>query len=201
MARRTANIEDSGFWICDFGFESCGVRCSIQNPKSKIQNAKRAFTLAESLIASVVLAAAVIGISSTVGVSYKQTRVLQTTSSAGALAEQLLEEISAKPWNDPDSGTATAADRETGGRSQYDNIYDYSGFADVSSGLNTLGGDTVSTGGGELYSRSVKVEVLSSPNGALSSSGSFARITVTVTAPGGDRVALSKTVCRTNVVK
>lgn len=167
---------------------------------SNTSTARPAFTLAESLIAAVVLAAGVIGISSTVGVSYKQTRALQTNSSAASLAEQLMEEISAKPWNDPDSGTATAADRE-GDRTQYDNIYDYFDFNDVSIGLTTLAGDAVVTGGGERYTRTASVQYLSGPNGSPDSNGAFARITVTVTGPHGERAELKRVVARTNVVK
>lgn len=191
MAGLTARIDRGGV-ISD---HVSGISRPIRDPR-----VCRAFTLAESLIASVVLAAGVIGISSTLGVSYKQSRVLQTTSSAAALAEQLMEEISAKPWSDPDTGLATDADRESA-RAQYDNVFDYNGFADLSSGLTTLGGDSVATVGGELYSRSVTVEVMNGPAGSANADGAFARVTVTVTAPGGDRVQLGKTVCRTNVVK
>src|SRR3954469_18399749 len=64
------------------------------------------FTLAEAMIASVVLAVCVIGISTSIGASYQQDQAVQQMSTSIALSRELMEEISAKPFDDPNGTSA-----------------------------------------------------------------------------------------------
>src|SRR5213083_640533 len=59
---------------------------------------RAAFTLAEGLIASVILALAVGGIIAPISASYQQTRTVKQTSIAISMAQQLLDEILSKPY-------------------------------------------------------------------------------------------------------
>ena len=56
------------------------------------------FTLVESLIATVILAIAVVGIAGTLAATYQQSKEQTSSAEATQLARQLMEEISAKPF-------------------------------------------------------------------------------------------------------
>src|SRR5690348_4490218 len=61
----------------------------------------RAFTLAEALIASVVLATAVVGLAGVLSVSSSQARAMDVDATSLALARQLMEEVLARPFDPP----------------------------------------------------------------------------------------------------
>src|SRR5690606_14095249 len=64
---------------------------------------RRGFTLTESLIASAVLAASVIGVAAALSASYQHAATLESTATATTLARQLLEQVVAMPFDDADS--------------------------------------------------------------------------------------------------
>jgi prepilin-type N-terminal cleavage/methylation domain-containing protein len=147
------------------------------------------FTLIESLIASVVLAIAVVGIAGAVGASYKQTGALDNDSVAIAMARALLEEAASKPFaNSTASSKASAGNFD---RSTYTSIADYHGYHDTSP-FTTLGGQTLDVGAG--YSRSVTYTVPASVTvgSTTTSLSDFGRITVTVSSTTGRDVTLSR---------
>jgi prepilin-type N-terminal cleavage/methylation domain-containing protein len=112
------------------------------------------FTLIESLIASVVLAIAVVGIAGALGASFKQTSALDNDAAAVAVARALLEEAASKPF-----AASTAASKASAGnldRSTYTNVADYHGYHDTSP-FTTFAGGTVDLGTG--YTRSVTYTV------------------------------------------
>ena len=160
---------------------------------------RRGFTLAESLVASVVLAVAVVAIAGTLTASYQSINAGAGTSEAVAMARQLIEEISAKPFAVP----ATETDNSgcSGGnndRRSYDTIDDYHGFADTSAAIETLDGDTLSVGraGAGTFTRSVAITPGVRPTGHTAPAADFALITVTVTKPNGEAVKVSQVVTR-----
>lgn len=59
-----------------------------------------AFTLAESLMASVVLAVAVVGVSAAISASYLQTSVNREYLAATAMSRELMEEAAGKAFGD-----------------------------------------------------------------------------------------------------
>src|SRR5690606_7492336 len=67
---------------------------------------RRGFTLTESLIASAVLAASVIGVAAALSASYQHAATLESTATATTLARQLLEQVVAMPFDDADSTSA-----------------------------------------------------------------------------------------------
>ena len=156
---------------------------------------RAAFTLVESLIASVVLAVAVVGISGTLAATYQQSRSQVAAAEATQLGRQLMEEISAKPFAVPPGSANNAAGWSAGNanRATYDDVSDYHGYNDVSTNLRTLGGATQSFGTAGPYARSVAVANGPVPVGHVSANpADFKRVTVTVTRPNGDPIVLTK---------
>jgi type IV pilus modification protein PilV len=161
---------------------------------------RRGFTLIEALAASAILAIAVIAIGASLSTTVKQTSVVEEDSTALLLARQLMEEIAAKPFTDPTSGTVTsnataltnavaaaaAATGSTPARATYNDVGDYHGYSDTvdaTTPIKSLQGKTAAATNGRKYTRAVTVEFRATPAGAAATTGNFALITVTVTEP------------------
>lgn len=174
-----------------------------RRPPRPARRGRPAFTLAESLIASVVLALGVVGLSGTLAGSYQQTTALRQTATAVALGRQLLEEIAAKPLADPTTGsTATGPGPGETSRALFDNVGDYDRYTDASTAMPTLAGGSVDATGGEVYTRQVSVSLGASPTGDSTSPGTdFALVTVTVTTPAGQTVWLSRVVANSTFTR
>ncbi|MCC6238773.1 MAG: hypothetical protein IT448_00515 [Phycisphaerales bacterium] len=144
----------------------------------------RGFTLAESLIASVVLAACVIGIGATLGASYQNNRYLNENTAATALARQMMEQIISRSYVD---GPGTS-----------DSIYDYRDCNWSSASSITLAnGTTIDLPGGGQYTRYSKVEYFNTLDDIEGTAQSnlnplppVAVVTVNVTTPTGKVIAL-----------
>jgi Tfp pilus assembly protein PilV len=150
------------------------------------------------MIAAVVLAIAVVGIAGTLAATYQQSREQVAGAEATQLARQLMEEISAKPFEvaatEPNAPGYAAGNAN---RAQYDEIGDYHGFTDVSTSIKTLGGATQSVGSAGPYTRSVTVTAGPTPVGhAAAPATDFKTVNVTVTRPVGKPVVILKVFCR-----
>jgi prepilin-type N-terminal cleavage/methylation domain-containing protein len=163
------------------------------------------FTLIESLIASIVLAIAVVGVAGVLTSASSQTRAMKDDLGAQALARALMEEVAAKPVAAPTSGDQ-AGWPSNKNRATYDNIADYNGYTDSTDSsattvATTLGGSTISFGDGGTYTRSVAFEYRATPSGAAAGTGNFGMITVTVSSPNGHTTTLYRLVANTTVVR
>src|SRR6478672_4443816 len=98
------------------------------------------------MIASVVLAAAVIGIGGLLAASYQQTAVRGDTSSGLTMAQQLMEEIASKPLDPPSLPNKPGWSAGQTDRTQYDTIDDYNGYTDLSSSLAMRDGNSIQMG-------------------------------------------------------
>jgi prepilin-type N-terminal cleavage/methylation domain-containing protein len=173
----------------------------IANRKSQIANGRRGFTLAESLIASVVLAVAVIGISWTLAASYQQSAVRGNKTTALSLGQQLMEEIASKPMDPPTSTDHGGWSAGYTNRKDYDTIDDYNGYTDVSSALPLNDGNSIDAGDGGSYTRTVTVTQNAVPTGMTGTAADFMLVTVKVAMPHGQSTSLSQlftraTICR-----
>src|SRR5262249_16285311 len=137
-------------------------------------------------------AIAVVAIAGTLAASSQQSAALTNTFTAGALARQLLEEITAKPYDVPSGNTDhTGFMSGANNRSTYDNIDDYRGYWDTAAlnndGTTTITAATAGTAvgaftrnqAGRQFQRSVAIEYRSSPSGSSVSGGDFAVVTIT----------------------
>jgi hypothetical protein len=165
------------------------------------RGSRRAFTLAESLIASVYLAAAVIGISGVLSATYQHSAGYGTSATGLALAQELMEEISARPavlaagvTDQP--GWPTVTDR-----TKYDTVDDYSGYSDLGSSIATASGSTIDASDGGSFVRTVTVTPNALPAGLTGPASDFLLVTVSVQMPKTETITLSQlftkaTLCR-----
>jgi hypothetical protein len=147
------------------------------------------------LIASVVLAAAVVGIAGTLSASYQQSTVRGNLSTALALAQQLMEETAAKPIDAP-SGTIDKPGWSAGqtDRTQYDTLDDFNGYTDVSNSIKAWDGTTIDLGDGGSYTRTVTVAGNAKPAdlSGTAPASDFYLVTVTVQMPHGQSTSISQ---------
>ena len=153
------------------------------------------------MIASVVLAIAVVGISSVLAASYKQTSVRGNTSTALALAQQLMEEIASKPMSVA-AGQTDQPGWSTGhtDRTQYDTIDDYNGYTDTSGSI-AADGATFDLGDGGSYTRTVSVQSNALPSGLSGTASDFKLVTVTVSMPQNQSMSLSQLFTRATILR
>lgn len=154
------------------------------------------FGIAEAMMASTVLAIAVVGIAGPLGAASEQANILQERGTALVLARELLEEIAAKPLCD--GGTTCHLGPETGetSRAKYDSADDYHLYHDTTSALKNLSGQSVGFDPNAIYSRDVTVEYRTSASGVSASSGDYGLVTVSVTTPHKQVVKLARLLCK-----
>lgn len=164
---------------------------------SIINRRRAAFSIAEAMVASTVLAIAVVGIAGPLGAASEQTRVLNEHATALVLARELMEEIAAKPLCD--GGTTCHLGPESGetDRSLYDSADDYNTYHDSTASLNNLSGQSEGFDASLVYTRDVTVEYRTSPSGTSATSGDYGLVTVSVTTPHHQVIKLSRLLCKT----
>ena len=155
------------------------------------------------MLASAVLAIAVVGISSVLAASYQQSSVRGNTGTALSLAQQLMEEISSKPLDPPTSQNQPGWSTGHTDKSQYDTVDDYDGYTDFSSGIQTADGSTVDMGDGGSYTRVVSVTPNARPAGvpATAPQSDFVLVTVTVKMPHHQQISLSQLMTRATLTR
>jgi len=162
------------------------------------------YTLAEAMIASVVLAAAVIGIGSLLAASYQQSAARGDTTSGLTMAQQLMEEIASKPLDPPVLPDKPGWSLGQTDRSQYDTIDDYNGYTDLSSSMAMRDGNSIQMGQsnqGGSYTRTVTVTQNALPSGLTGTASDFVLVTVKVTMPLGDSASISQLFTRATVMR
>lgn len=162
----------------------------------------RGFTLIELVVAMVIIAVGVAGILSAFNASVRGSADPVVNKQLLAIAEALLEEVRASSFTycdpaDANAETATSSagcasvagsegiGPETGNARPYDNVNDYAGLK--LDPVSDVAGVAVPNLAG--YSASIAVAPVAL-NTLTAASGDALRITVTVTAPGGQAFAL-----------
>jgi prepilin-type N-terminal cleavage/methylation domain-containing protein len=190
---------------------------STDLPPRPRRNRRGGFTLAECLIASVVLAIAVIAVSGSIVASQSQNTAQVEDTMALNLARQLMEEIAAVPLSTADSSSWPSLTDRT----QYDRVNDFNGYSDIvkiplrRSSSSSLSGTvslssarpsvTVVTSGSptlgtEQYRRTVSITYPTTPfSGATVTAGDFAVVTITVRSGSGVVVTLPRLFARNTV--
>jgi Tfp pilus assembly protein PilV len=155
--------------------------------------------LLEAMMASLVLSILVLGICTTFTSAYQQAQSARTAGTAAMLAD----EITSKPMADPGNGSvALGPGSGMTSRSQFTHVTNYNGYTDSSTAMPLLGGGSLDVTSALTYSRQVAVVVGAKASVDTSSPATdFAIVTVTVTAPDGQVVNISKFVANDPVTR
>ncbi|MCK4623791.1 MAG: prepilin-type N-terminal cleavage/methylation domain-containing protein [Phycisphaerae bacterium] len=147
------------------------------------------FTLIEALLASVVLAMVVGAVVMPFTAGAANTVQNARSTLAINLAQDLMEEILAKPFHDPDGSDAG----ETG-RSNWDDMDDYDGYSEAEGSI--AGFDGVATGdpASTALTRNVTVASVYIAGQDQSEEPTFLRVTVNIRYHGDALVSLSRLV-------
>jgi type II secretory pathway pseudopilin PulG len=148
-------------------------------------------SLVESLIASVVLAIATIGIASSLSGAAKQTGDLSTIATMNTIGRALMEEVSALPFTGPALGDQGGWSKGNTNRATYDSLDDFNGYTDQSP-FTMLDGTTVPLDDGQKYQREVEVQFRATPSGEAQTSGDFAMIRIRVSSGAVGTVVIEK---------
>jgi hypothetical protein len=170
---------------------------SIDRPLPRPGHRRRGFSVAEGLIASTILAMAVVGIAGPLGAASQQGKLVRERATALILARELMEEVAAKPLLDG-GGSTCSLGPESGetDRSKYDSADDYHNYHDDSTDLRDLAGRSITLTGSGLYTRDVTVNYRTTTSGANTTSGDLGVVTVTVVTPHKLRVKLTRLLCK-----
>jgi Tfp pilus assembly protein PilV len=156
---------------------------------ARLLRAARAFTLAEALIASVVLAIAVVGIAGTLAASYDTRTSSDEDATAATLARTLLEEIAAKPFATTASSSGWSAGNKN--RATYVNVADYQGYTDENP-FRSLDGQEIDLEAAYRRSVNYTCPATITASGTTMTSNQFGLVTVTVTSKSGRVTRLSR---------
>lgn len=105
--------------------------CRRQRRGSVGPPADTGFTLLEALIASVILAMSVLAVTQAITAGHAQLADGLRRQRAIELAEAMVEEITARPHDDPDGASALGPDAGESGRGDFDNRDDYHGLSET----------------------------------------------------------------------
>ena len=148
---------------------------------------RRAITLIECVIALTILPLAVSAIAYSVVSGQMDAAEALRQERGAALAEALMEEILALPYNDPQGSTALGPDSGETSRSLYDNMDDFNGFSESAGSLKNASGTLYPTQY-QKFSRSVTCAYTTQT--LLGDVASGLQITVTVSDKKGKVVTL-----------
>ncbi|HDZ22796.1 hypothetical protein LCGC14_0321110 [marine sediment metagenome] len=150
------------------------------------------FTLAESLLAITLLAVGVIAITMpfTAGAQNEQDDVRRMLGAA--LAQEMMEEILAKPFNDPDGASAPGPETGESSRAAFDNIDDYHGYDESAGSVTNAYGIALSEAAATDLSRHVSVAYIYVAGQDTGESPTFARITVEVRYQGDELLTVTR---------
>lgn len=154
--------------------------------------AAKAFTLAEAMIASALLAASISAITLPFTASAHNQQDEARRTVALSLAQEMMEEVLSKPFRDPNGPSACGPESGETSRSLFDNLDDYDGFTEPAGQLIGLDGRTVTTPASTGLSRSVSATYVYLSGQSTGKPASYLRIVVTVSYRGEPVVRLTR---------
>jgi len=153
---------------------------------------QRGFSLTEALIGITLLAVCVFAITMpfTVGAGIEQEDARR--SLASMLASEMMEEILAKPFDDPQGGGSAGPEAGESSRSNFDNIDDYDGYSESAGAIADMAGTALTEPAATDLSRHVTVDYVYVSGQDTGESASFVRITVQVQYLGEEVLAITR---------
>ncbi len=160
------------------------------------QNMSGGFTLVESLLAATILAMVVMAVLMPFVAGARNDRSSVRQSLAVALGEDLMEEVLAKPFVDPDGGGLTPGPDggEQGGRESFDNIDDYDGYSELPGQIQPFVQQMADEPENATLSRRAEVRYVRVPGQDPAAAPSVVLVTVRVSDGANEVVTLSRLV-------
>jgi len=106
-----------------------------------MRSERTGLSLAESLLAAVLLALAVMAISMSLAAGHMQSHHAAQTGRAMRLAEELMEIILALPYYDPQGVSLEGPEAGESGRKGFDNIDDFHGYVEPAGAVTDMAGN------------------------------------------------------------
>ena len=139
---------------------------------------QRGFSLTEALIGITMLAVCVFAITMPFTATARIEQEDVRRSLAGMLASEMMEEILAKPFEDPQGGGAVGPESGESSRSNFDNIDDYDGYSESAGAIADMSGAVLTEPAATGLSRHVDVDYVYVSGQDTGDSPTFVRITV-----------------------
>ena len=155
---------------------------------------KPAFTLLEALLAAAVLAMAITAILMPFTAGTQQEQVDARRTLAVNLAEEMMEEILAKPFRDPDGATSPGPEPGETSRSEFDNLDDYDGYTEPEGGVTSFDGGIVSDPAAVGLSRYVSAGYVYVSGQDTAEEPTFVRVCLVIKFRGSPVVTLTRLV-------
>ena len=149
-------------------------------------------TLLEGLLASVILAAAATTVIWPFVAARQNEQIAARQTLTCCLAQELLEEILTKPFEDPDGASDPGPDAGEGSRAAFDNIDDYDGYTEGPGQIVCFDGEGMSGLTAERLARSATATYVYVSGQDTSEAPTFIRITVQVSYRGDPIVTLKR---------
>jgi len=144
----------------------------------------RGFTLIEGVVASAVLAIAVVALAASLNAGHMASYEFAQGRCATRLAEELLEYILSLPYHDPDESSARGPEPGEAGIGLFDNMDDFHGYVEAGSTLRDMAGNEYPAQY-QGFTRSVTVETVGETVSNLGEPISGLRIRVEVCSSRG----------------
>jgi len=152
------------------------------------------FTLTESLMGVAILAMSITAITMpfTAGAQNELADARRTL--ATSLAQEMIEEILAKPFNDPEGTSDVGPEADETGRGEFDNVDDYHGYIETAGNITGLDGQAIDDPVAAGLSRGITATYVYVSGQSDGEVASFILITVDVDYHDATVVSLSRLV-------
>ena len=157
--------------------------------KLRLEGTRPGFTMAEVLISTTIVGVMLAAALESVGMVYRSRRISANRLTAPGLAQELMAEVLAMPYEDPQSpGGASGSEAGEATRALFDDIDDYHNY----NSSDARGRDGTAFTGYSGWQQQVQIAYagLADPSVNSGSDLGLKRVTVTVTSPTGAAVSL-----------
>jgi Tfp pilus assembly protein PilV len=152
------------------------------------------FTLAEALLATVILLIAITAITLPFAAGARAEQADARMCLAVSLAQEMMEEILAKPFLDPQGATEVGPDAGETRRARFDNVDDYHGYYEGSRQIADATGALLTTPIATGLTRQVTCQYVYVSGQDTTKPATFVRVIVTVAYNGSPLVTLTRLV-------
>ena len=162
--------------------------------RSTRQRVGGGFTLVESLLASALLAMTIAAITMPFTAAARNEQADARRTVASSLAKELMEEILAQPFDDPDGSSNPGPEAGETDRANFDNIDDYHGYSEAAGQIVDGAGNRVADAAAHGLSRAATVTYVYVSGQDMSGTPDFVRIEVEMRRDGQPLLTVTRLV-------